>query len=73
MKQFTITVSDDKVDFFLELMESISFVKDVKEEKVFNVPDEHKLLVRERIEKYKNSPESYIEWNKIEEKLNGGK
>jgi len=73
MKQFTITVSDDKVDFFVELMESISFVKEVKEEKVFDVPEEHKSLVRERIAKYKNSPESYLDWDKIEEKLTSGK
>lgn len=73
MKQFTITVSDDKVDFFVELMESITFVKEVKEEKGFEVPEEHKSLVRERIAKYENSPDSYLEWNEIEEKLNKGK
>lgn len=69
MKQFTITVSDDKVDFFVELMESITFVKEVKEEKGFEVPEEHKSLVRERIMKYENSPDSYLEWDEIEEKL----
>ncbi len=69
MKQFTKTVADDKVDFFVELMESITFVKEVKEEKGFEVPEEHKTLVRERIAKYKNSPDSYLEWDEIEEKL----
>lgn len=73
MKQFTITISDDKVDLFMELMESISYVKEVKEKKLFDVPEEHKLIVRERIEKYKNSPQSYLEWESIEEKLNSGK
>jgi hypothetical protein len=73
MKQFTISVSNDKVDFFLELMESISFVKEVKEERGFEVPEEHKSIVRERISKYKNSPDSYLEWHEIEEKLNSGK
>lgn len=73
MKQFTITISDDKVDLFMELMESISYVKEVKEKKLFDVSEEHKLIVRERIEKYKNSPQSYLEWESIEEKLNSGK
>jgi hypothetical protein len=69
MKQFTITVSDDKVDFFVELMESITCVKEVKEENSFEVPEEHKTLVRERIAKYENSPDSYLEWDEIEKKL----
>jgi hypothetical protein len=69
MKQFTITVADDKVDFFVELMESNTFVKEVKEEKGFEVPEEHKTIVRERIAKYKNSPDSYLEWDEIEENL----
>lgn len=73
MKQFTITVTDDKVDFFVELMESITFVKEVKEEKGFEVPEEHKSIVRERIAKYENSPDSYLDWDEIEEKLNNGK
>ncbi len=69
MKQFTITVADDKVDFFVELMKRITFVKEIKEEKGFEVPEEHKSLVRERIAKYKNSPDSYLDWDEIEEKL----
>ena len=73
MKQFTITVTDDKVDFFVELMESITFVKEVKEEKGFEVPEEHKSLVRERIAKYENSPDSYLVWDEIEERLNNEK
>jgi len=73
MKQFTITISDDKVDFFMELMESISFVKEVKEENLFEVPEEHKSIVRERIAKYENSPDSYLDWDEIEVKLNNGK
>ncbi|HPE77361.1 MAG TPA: hypothetical protein PLC80_14815 [Draconibacterium sp.] len=73
MKQFTITVTDDKVDFFVELMECITFVKEVKEEKGFEVPEEHKSIVRERIAKYENSPDSYLVWDEIEERLNNEK
>lgn len=73
MKQFIITITDDKVDLFLELMKNFSFVKEVKEEKVFDIPEEHKSIVRERISKYKNSPESYLGWDEIEDKLNSEK
>ena len=30
------------------------------------VPEEHKLIVRERIKKYENNPESYLSWDDIE-------
>jgi uncharacterized protein YlbG (UPF0298 family) len=70
MKQFTIQIPDNKVDFFVELMKSISFVKSIKEDKIADIPEEHKSVVRERIQKYENSPKSYLEWEEIEEKLN---
>jgi hypothetical protein len=37
------------------------------------IPEEHKNLVRERIKKYENSPDSYISWNDIEEKMDSRK
>lgn len=33
------------------------------------IPEEHKQIVRERIKKYKNSPDSYLSWNDIEHKM----
>ena len=33
------------------------------------IPEEHKQIVRERIKKYENSPDSYLSWNDIERKL----
>jgi hypothetical protein len=33
------------------------------------IPEEHKQVVRERIAKYENSPDSYLLWNDIEQKL----
>ena len=73
MKQFTIRIPDNKVDLFVELMKSTSFVKSIEEEKIANIPEEHKSVVRERIQKYGNSQESYLEWDEIEEKLKSAK
>jgi hypothetical protein len=73
MKQFTIWIPDNKVEFFVELMKSISFVKSIEEEKVTKIPEEHKSMVRERIQKYENSPESYVEWDEMEEKFTSSK
>ncbi|HQI12879.1 MAG TPA: addiction module protein, partial [Bacteroidales bacterium] len=33
------------------------------------IPEEHKQIVRERIKKYENSPDSYLSWNDIERKM----
>ncbi|HOE25700.1 MAG TPA: addiction module protein [Bacteroidales bacterium] len=33
------------------------------------IPEEHKQIVRERIKKYENSPDSYLSWNDIERKI----
>ena len=33
------------------------------------IPEEHRQIVRERIKKYENSPDSYLSWNDIERKM----
>jgi len=73
MKQFTIRIPDNKVDLFIELMKSITFVKSIEEEKVTDIPEDHKSIVRERIQKYENLPKSYLEWDEMEEKLRSPK
>jgi len=73
MKQFTVRIPDNKVDLFVELMRSISFVKSIEEDKVADIPEEHKSMVRERIQKYRNSKESYLDWDGVEEKLRSSK
>lgn len=73
MKQFTIRIPDNKVDLFVELMKSISFVTSIEEDKIADIPEEHKSIVRERIQKYGNSQKGYLEWEEIEEKLKSAK
>ena len=69
MKQYTITIPENKMSIFVEMMKSISFVKNIEEDYSIDVPDEHKAIVRERIKKYENSPESYLEWDDIENEI----
>ena len=33
------------------------------------IPEDHKQIVLERIQKYENSPGSYLSWNDIEQKM----
>lgn len=69
MKQFTISIPDSKADLFLEIVKSISFVKKIEEGYQQDIPEEHKNMVRERIKKYENKPESYLEWEDIDKQL----
>ena len=69
MKQYTITIPDEDESGFVELMKSLSYITNIEKNSIFDIPEEHKQLVRERIEKYKNSPESYMTWEDIENKL----
>jgi len=33
------------------------------------IPEKHKMIVRERIKEYENSPDSYLSWDDIERKM----
>lgn len=33
------------------------------------IPEKHKQIVRERIKKYKDNPDSYLSWDDIERKM----
>jgi putative addiction module component (TIGR02574 family) len=33
------------------------------------IPEEHKQIVRKRIKKYENKPDTYLSWDEIERKL----
>ena len=72
MKQFTVTIPDNKMNLFVEMMGSISYVEKVEEICAIEIPEEHMAMVRERIEKYKDNPESYLEGDEIESKIKLG-
>ena len=46
-----------------EVLQTEQKVEDIE------IPEEHKQIVRERIKKYADSPDSYLSWNDIEQKM----
>lgn len=72
MKQYTITIPDNKASSFIDMMKSIGYVKNIEDSTAIEIPEEHKQIVRERIKKYKNSPESYLSWDDIEKNIKPG-
>ncbi len=69
MKSFTISIPDNKEDLFIEMMKNISFVKKIKEEISSEIKQEHKQIVRMRIQRLDEHPESCLQWEDIERKI----
>ena len=69
MKSFTISIPDNKEDLFIEMMKNISFVKNIKEESSSEIKQEHKDIVRMRIQRLNEHPESSLQWEDIERKI----
>lgn len=64
MRKVTISVQEEKYQFFTELMAQLDFVETNED---FDVPDFHKSIVRERLATYKT--EEQHRWDDIKDKF----
>ena len=69
MKNFTITIPDNKENIFVEMMKSISFVKKIEAANDISIFEEHQEIVRKRIQRMEEHPESCLNWEDIERKI----
>ena len=69
MKNFTITIPDNKENIFIEIMKSISFVKKIEPTNDLIIPEEQQEIVRKRIQRMEEHPESCLNWEEIESKI----
>ncbi|MDO8929032.1 MAG: hypothetical protein Q7W54_08590 [Bacteroidota bacterium] len=60
MKQIAVTIPDNKESLFIELMKSISFVKEIETIEDFVIPEEQKQIVRKRIKASETDPSKII-------------
>jgi hypothetical protein len=63
MKQITIKLPSEQLAFFKQLVEKLGF--EIEQDVV--IPDSHKAIVRDRIEKSK--PEDLVSWKEAGKKL----
>lgn len=63
MKEVTLKIPDDKLPFFMELIEQLGF--EVAGE--VEIPEEHKVIVRERIKKSDQNPERLLDWDQVQD------
>jgi hypothetical protein len=59
MKEITLKIPDQKVDFILELIEQLGLEVSSQD---LEIPDKHKVIVRERIQKSKANPDRLLDW-----------
>jgi hypothetical protein len=63
MKQITLSIPEEKYDFFMELLKTLDFVSvDFPE-----IPEEHKNLVHER--KRTSTPDSMKDWDDVKHRF----
>ena len=65
MKEVTIKVPENQLQFFMELMHQLGL--EAQENEVFEVPEFHKEIIRKRLENIK--PENLHDWEEVKDKF----
>jgi hypothetical protein len=69
MKQFTVTIPDNKESLFMELMKSLSFVKNVETIESTDIPEWHKAIIDQRMAAYRENPDDVLDFDKAMDDL----
>ncbi len=68
MPNITIQVPDDKMDFFMELMNNLGLEK-VEKEKTYILSEEQIRLVEEERRKIKEDPSYLLDWEEVRKEI----
>ena len=71
MALITLNISDNQINFFLELIERFDFVKIESKSATVELTEKHKNILEERLENYNNNPDSYINLEEAKENTKG--
>jgi len=72
MKQIVLNIPDNEYSFILTLLKKFSFIEFITpnaKQADYNISEEQKNVVRERIKKYEANTGDIIEWEDIEKKI----
>jgi len=64
----SVEIQDNKFNFFIELMKSLTFVK-VDENQLNAIPEFHKNIVGKRLNNYLQNPNDTKEWDEVKKEL----
>ncbi|HRP88679.1 MAG TPA: hypothetical protein PKX92_01435 [Edaphocola sp.] len=71
MQNLTVQIPDSKLDFFLELVNSLGFVKVEKQETPATILSQEQIeLVEETRKKIKKHPEDLTDWETARKQIN---
>jgi len=63
MKEVTLKIPENRLTFFMELVEQLGF--EVAGE--LEISEEHKAFVRDRIKKSDQNPERLLDWEQVQD------
>ncbi len=66
MREITLKIPEDKLEFYLELFEQLGLETGLDTE----IPEEHKEIVRERIKASNENPDLLLDWDKVKDDFN---
>jgi hypothetical protein len=69
MKQIAVTIPDNKESLFIELLKSISFVQGIETIEDFEIPEEQKQIVRQRIKASEADPSRLLNWDEVKHNI----
>ena len=71
MKQIAVTIPDNKESLFIELMNSLSYVKNIETIEIKDIPQWHKeMIIDQRTESYSKNHENYSDWDDVQKEIN---
>lgn len=63
MREVTLKIPEEKFEFYMELFEQLG----LKAEMEYDIPEEHKEIVRERIKRSNENPELLLDWDTVKD------
>ncbi len=68
MTQIILNIKDNKLGFFLELIKNFDFIK-LEQADDLELTKVHKAILDQRLENYKNNPDSYLDWEEVKKDI----
>lgn len=63
MREVTLKIPEEKFEFYLELFEQLGLETEFE----YEIPEEHKEIVRERIRNANENPDQLLDWDEIKD------
>ena len=67
MAHYSVTVPENKIHFFEELIHNLNLEGERTDD--FELSDAQKSVIDERLENYKNNPDTYLDWKDVKKDI----